>query len=103
MDLCPAAVRSAKERVTERERRGGNLRLDARDILAIGKVHVRSINTNVQVLDNGVMRLQLGRQVLIIHGDNAGHFGKVIADFNRLDFAKRHRDAWRVSQCLCLG
>lgn len=66
-----------------------NLRLDAGNVFAVGKVDVRSIDTDVQCLENNLVGLELCEQISVVEGRDLGDFGKVVANSNCLNFSER--------------
>lgn len=68
-----------------------DIRLDTGHIFAIGEVDVRSIDADLEALDNDVVGLQILRELGIVHLDHAGHSGKVVANLDGLEFTERGR------------
>lgn len=65
-----------------------NLRLDAGGVFAVGIVDIRGVDTNIKVLYNNAVGLQVLNQILVVDRDNFCHLVEIITNFECLDFAE---------------
>jgi hypothetical protein len=71
--------------------RSKHLRLDTRNIFTVGKVDIRSVDTDVKVLYNDAVGLDFANQVVQVDSNELCNFFKFVTNLEGLEFLESCR------------